>query len=146
MRWGKFARRKSLKLLKHLDEEGNLSPTPLAARQDRLENCHMLQELAGTANLQFGKFATTEVVEIPGVPFKANSARIFKALCLTKPGMSEARLTEHGVAGGRLETVKSPVVSAEAVLLTTDPGRHRSWISRGRDKSGIAGLEHRPVG
>ena len=37
MRWGKFARRKSLKLLKHLDEEGNLSPRPLAARQDRLK-------------------------------------------------------------------------------------------------------------
>ena len=32
---------------KHFDKEGNPSPTLLAANQDRLENWHLLQELAG---------------------------------------------------------------------------------------------------
>ncbi len=32
---------------KHFDHEGNPSPTLLAAKQDRLENWHVLQELAG---------------------------------------------------------------------------------------------------
>jgi len=32
---------------KHLDRDGNPSETLLTARQDRLENWHLLQELAG---------------------------------------------------------------------------------------------------
>jgi len=32
---------------KHFDAEGNPSDTMLAAKQDRLENWHLLQELAG---------------------------------------------------------------------------------------------------
>jgi hypothetical protein len=32
---------------KHFDKEGNPSETLLAARQDRLENWRLLQELAG---------------------------------------------------------------------------------------------------
>ena len=32
---------------KHFDKDGNPSPTLLTAKQDRLENWHLLQELAG---------------------------------------------------------------------------------------------------
>ena len=32
---------------KHFDKDGNPSPTLLYAKQDRLENWHLLQELAG---------------------------------------------------------------------------------------------------
>jgi len=35
------------RFVKHFDKEGNPSPTLLAGRQDRLENWHVLQELAG---------------------------------------------------------------------------------------------------
>ena len=33
--------------MKHFDKDGNPSPTMLAAKQDRLENWHVLQDLAG---------------------------------------------------------------------------------------------------
>jgi pyruvate ferredoxin oxidoreductase beta subunit len=35
------------RFVKHFDKEGNPSPTLIAAREDRLENWHLLQELAG---------------------------------------------------------------------------------------------------
>jgi pyruvate ferredoxin oxidoreductase beta subunit len=35
------------RFVKHFDREGNPSPTLIAAREDRLENWHLLQELAG---------------------------------------------------------------------------------------------------
>src|SRR5690606_934446 len=41
-----FARSEG-RFAKHFDAEGNPSPTLLRARQDRLENWHVLQELAG---------------------------------------------------------------------------------------------------
>ena len=41
-----FARTEG-RFAKHFDKEGNPSPTLLAAQQDRLENWHILQELAG---------------------------------------------------------------------------------------------------
>ena len=34
-------------LLFHFDKDGNPTPTLLAAQKDRLENWHMLQDLAG---------------------------------------------------------------------------------------------------
>jgi pyruvate/2-oxoacid:ferredoxin oxidoreductase beta subunit/Pyruvate/2-oxoacid:ferredoxin oxidoreductase delta subunit len=41
-----FARSEG-RFAKHFDKDGNPSPTLLAAKQDRLENWHLLQELAG---------------------------------------------------------------------------------------------------
>ncbi|MBI3462742.1 MAG: hypothetical protein HY000_06730 [Planctomycetes bacterium] len=41
-----FARSEG-RFVKHFDKEGNPSPTLLMARQDRLENWHLLQDLAG---------------------------------------------------------------------------------------------------
>jgi len=41
-----FARSEG-RFVKHFDNDGNPSPTLLAAKQDRLENWHLLQELAG---------------------------------------------------------------------------------------------------
>ena len=41
-----FARTEG-RFAKHFDKEGNPSATLLATQQDRLENWHLLQELAG---------------------------------------------------------------------------------------------------
>jgi pyruvate/2-oxoacid:ferredoxin oxidoreductase beta subunit len=41
-----FARSEG-RFVKHFDKDGNPSETLLAAKQDRLENWHLLQELAG---------------------------------------------------------------------------------------------------
>jgi hypothetical protein len=41
-----FARSEG-RLVRHFDKDGNPSPTVLAAKQDRLENWHLLQDLAG---------------------------------------------------------------------------------------------------
>jgi hypothetical protein len=41
-----FARSEG-RFAKQFDKDGNPSPTLLAAKQDRLENWHVLQELAG---------------------------------------------------------------------------------------------------
>ena len=41
-----FARSEG-RFAKHFDKDGNPSPTVLMAKQDRLENWHLLQELAG---------------------------------------------------------------------------------------------------
>ena len=41
-----FARSEG-RFAKHFDKEGNPSETLLAAKQDRLENWHVLQDLAG---------------------------------------------------------------------------------------------------
>jgi hypothetical protein len=41
-----FARTEG-RFAKHFDKDGNASATLQAAQQDRLENWHMLQELAG---------------------------------------------------------------------------------------------------
>src|SRR5205823_10398297 len=54
-----FARSEG-RFAKHFDKDGNPSPTLLYAKQDRLENWHILQDLAG---LRGGKKATPPAAE-----------------------------------------------------------------------------------
>jgi len=56
---------------KHFDKAGNPSPTLLLAKQDRLENWHVLQDLAGVRGKPTGKPAT----EKPAEPTKAATAK-----------------------------------------------------------------------
>jgi hypothetical protein len=57
---------------KHFDKDGNPSPTLLMAKQDRLENWHVLQDLAGVRG---GKPAAKPAAEKPAAPVKPAVAK-----------------------------------------------------------------------
>jgi hypothetical protein len=57
---------------KHFDKSGNPSPTLLYARQDRLENWHVLQDLAGVRGSKKPAPPTPTRIASEGVSAKAN--------------------------------------------------------------------------
>jgi hypothetical protein len=58
---------------KHFDKDGNPSETLLRAKEDRLENWHLLQDLAG---LRGGKAAPAKAAEKPAKPAAAKPALV----------------------------------------------------------------------
>jgi hypothetical protein len=67
---------------KHFDKDGNPSPTLLMAKQDRLENWHVLQDLAGVRG---GKAAAKPAAEKPAA---------------AKPAATPAKANGHGKSNG----------------------------------------------
>jgi pyruvate ferredoxin oxidoreductase beta subunit len=57
---------------KHFDKQGNPSPTLLYAKQDRLENWHVLQDLAGVRGTKASAKPAAAVVAAAKAPAKAN--------------------------------------------------------------------------
>src|SRR5207302_10422777 len=74
---------------KHFDKDGNPSPTLLYAKQDRLENWHVLQDLAGVRG---GAKAAAKV--------GAEKSPVAKAATAAKPAAAPAKANSNVKANG----------------------------------------------
>jgi pyruvate/2-oxoacid:ferredoxin oxidoreductase beta subunit/NAD-dependent dihydropyrimidine dehydrogenase PreA subunit len=118
---------------KHFDKNGNPSETLLVARQDRLENWHVLQELAGqlTAKKPSGekpaeKSPAAEAKKPAAAKPAGSSAEAIRAAAAAKANGHEAGLPADFTAGARIrykdngDWVTGTLKSVEPAVLILD--------------------------
>jgi len=111
-----FARSEG-RFAKHFDKDGNPSETLLYAKQDRLENWHVLQELAGVLDKKKPAAKTDGPAKAAAKPANGKSAGGKTGGEAAAPGLSAgARIKYHDGSrwvGGVLESTDPAVVSLE---------------------------------
>jgi pyruvate ferredoxin oxidoreductase beta subunit len=115
---------------KHFDKDGNPSPTLLMAKQDRLENWHVLQDLAGVRGGKAATKPTSEKVvtpgEKPGSPKSGAENLSAATLAAAKPASGHAKANGEFPVGTRIKYndgsawVSGTIASLEPTVLKFD--------------------------